>query len=226
MLRITSVEGNVLIRRKITKMVLVSVLLFPCLGVPAHAAGDARVSPFCIREEMYRWSGDRFASVPRPTFVIDEHCPRTTLARQRHRLRILDVVKKIPVLEAAPSSPRPAAVPEKAGIRQDAKKLVVYFAHNSSFLTGAEKKRLRRFAKALGKGVRVKVVGYASRTGARDYNLWLSTRRAKRVQKQMEIYGVHSVTVRGKGECCPVDKRRLAPNRRVEIYAVGGGGAY
>ena len=45
-------------------------------------------------------------------------------------------------------------------------------------------------------------------------------------QKQMEIYGVHSVTVRGKGECCPVDKRRLAPNRRVEIYAVEGGGAY
>ena len=212
-----------LVREKIAKMILLSVLLSPLAGpgVPAHASGDTPASSLCIREEVYRWSGDQFVSPPRPMFVLDERCPRTgPLAWQRHRLRILDVVKTIPMLKT------PGTVSGRSRARQGPKRLVIHFERNSSFLAKAEKKRLREFAKALGRGARVKVVGYASWPGTRAYNLWLSRRRAKRVQEQMEIFGVRCVLVRGKGECCPLDKRRLAPNRRVEIYAVKGGGAY
>ena len=205
-----------LLRRKWIFLLVLAALAVP--GVLAHAK-DA-VAPPCIREGMYAWQEDWAVSIAHETFLIEGRCPGVKgPTREHHRFKILDVVDKVPAL-GVPTKGTPMQG------RKHSRKLVIHFERSSSFLAKSERRRIREFARELGRGSRVKVIGYSSRTGTDSYNLWLSRRRAERVQEQMEIYGIHCVAVRGKGKCCPVDERRLAPNRRVEIYAVEGGGAY
>ena len=101
--------------------------------------------------------------------------------------------------------------------------LVINFEYNSSSLTKAAKANLDEFAKALKDprlGTAAFVVeGHTDGKGGDDFNLDLSSRRAKSVVEYLKQQGVETnrLEAKGFGRLKPVGDDPLAPvNRRVE----------
>ena len=140
---------------------------------------------------------------------------------------------------AAPAPLAPAPVPsaEKVNIPADA-----LFAYDKAEITDIGRDKLGTFAERL-KDVNLEVitaVGHADRIGSDSYNQKLSEKRANAVKDFLIDKGVpaNRIYTEGKGETQPVtgdtcknigpeNKRNrklidcLAPNRRVELEAVG-----
>ncbi len=119
----------------------------------------------------------------------------------------------------APAAGGPAAVPAVANT------YMVFFDFDKAVLTPEAKNILARVAADYkkGKNVRVNVTGHADRSGKDSYNMNLSQKRAKAVQKELVRLGVQSqeIATVAKGESQPLvataDGVREAQNRRAEI---------
>ena len=99
------------------------------------------------------------------------------------------------------------------------------FASSSYELTDASRKALDSYAEYLVShpDLKVTVEGYTDSSGKREYNVWLSRKRAEAVKAYLVDAGVDAarITAAGRGPANPVasnateDGRRL--NRRTEI---------
>jgi len=112
---------------------------------------------------------------------------------------------------------------------------IVLFDHNSSYLTSAyyderNKNELNKLGDFLKEHPKTQVVlsGYTDDTGSDEYNLWLSERRAKRVQNFLTNYsGIRNgrIITRWYGKKNPVDSNSTEEgkqqNRRVESIVIG-----
>ncbi|MHC8948916.1 OmpA family protein [Sphingobacterium hungaricum] len=99
------------------------------------------------------------------------------------------------------------------------------FPSNSSYLTDKAKGELSKLAKLLNedKSKKIRVDGHTDATGAADYNLWLSDKRAASVKKFLEDSGVSAsrITTKGLGLTKPIADNKTPEgrqqNRRVEV---------
>jgi len=95
----------------------------------------------------------------------------------------------------------------------------VYFDFNDFGIHPIATKQLDKLMASLNIAVykKVTIFGYADTSGASDYNLDLSKRRAKNVAQYLRLNGFEAATlvIQGKGENNQFDTNRL--NRRVEI---------
>ena len=68
----------------------------------------------------------------------------------------------------------------------------------------------------------IMLIGFADSTGTREYNLFLSKRRAQVVGDQMRQEGINPVLITGLGEDLPVADNSTPEgkekNRRVEVW--------
>ena len=103
--------------------------------------------------------------------------------------------------------------------------LLVNFEFNSDKLTQSAKENLDQFAKALHdpqlKGQRFEIDGHTDATGAEDYNLGLSERRAAAVVAYLASEGIDATTLiaKGFGKTKPRVSDPYSPeNRRVETH--------
>jgi outer membrane protein OmpA-like peptidoglycan-associated protein len=103
--------------------------------------------------------------------------------------------------------------------------LLVNFEFDSDQLTKAAKENLDQFAAALRdpalKGQKFEIDGHTDATGAEDYNLGLSQRRAKGALAYLAAQGVDAkeLTAKGFGKSSPRDPDPFSPNnRRVEAH--------
>ena len=103
--------------------------------------------------------------------------------------------------------------------------LLVNFEFNSDKLTQSAKENLDQFAKALHdpqlKGQRFEIDGHTDATGAEDYNLGLSERRADAVVAYLASEGIDKslLTAKGFGKNKPRVANPYSPqNRRVETH--------
>jgi len=116
----------------------------------------------------------------------------------------------------------PAPPPSGAAAKFD---LLVNFEFNSDKLTQAAKENLDQFAKALLdprlKGQKFEIDGHTDATGAEEYNLGLSERRAASVVGYLSSQGLDSSSLiaKGFGKSKPrVADPFSAENRRVETH--------
>ena len=105
--------------------------------------------------------------------------------------------------------------------------LLVNFEFNSDKLTATARENLAQFAKALQdprlKGSKFEIDGHTDATGAENYNLGLSERRAKAVVEYLASLGVDPATLssHGWGKTKPRVADPFSPeNRRVESQMV------
>ena len=103
--------------------------------------------------------------------------------------------------------------------------LLVNFEFNSDQLTASARENLSQFAKALLdprlKGQKFEIDGHTDASGAEDYNMGLSERRAKAVVAFLASQGVDAATLasKGFGKTKPrVPDPYSAENRRVETH--------
>jgi len=103
--------------------------------------------------------------------------------------------------------------------------LLVNFDFNSDKLTQTAKENLDQFAKALQdprlKGEKFEIDGHTDATGAEDYNLGLSERRANAVVSYLASQGLDpsSLIPKGFGKTKPRVANPFSPeNRRVETH--------
>ncbi len=103
--------------------------------------------------------------------------------------------------------------------------LLVNFEFNSDQITAAARENLSQFAKALLdpqlKGSKFEIDGHTDATGAEEYNLGLSERRAKAVVEYLATLGVDPATLvaHGFGKTKPRVADPYSPeNRRVETH--------
>lgn len=116
----------------------------------------------------------------------------------------------------------PAPPPSGAAAKFD---LLVNFEFNSDKLTQAAKDNLDQFAKALRdprlKDQKFEIDGHTDATGAEEYNLGLSERRASSVVAYLAAQGIDAAALKAKG--FGKSKPRVADpfsgeNRRVETH--------
>lgn len=114
------------------------------------------------------------------------------------------------------------APPAQTATRFD---LLVNFEFNSDLLTQSAKENLDQFAKALRdpqlKGQKFEIDGHTDATGAEDYNLGLSERRANAVVAYLASLGIDpaNLVAKGFGKSKPrVADPYSAENRRVETH--------
>jgi outer membrane protein OmpA-like peptidoglycan-associated protein len=108
----------------------------------------------------------------------------------------------------------------------------VLFEVNKAELRAPAKERLNQIADALKnvEGREIKVIGHTDSSGAEDYNMELSEKRAKAVRDHLASRGVREDLIQseGRGEEMPVasndSPEGRANNRRVEIIVGEGGG--
>lgn len=101
----------------------------------------------------------------------------------------------------------------------------VLFPTNSSYLTDKAKIELDKLTKILlaEKNKKVRVDGHTDATGEKDYNIWLSEKRAASVKKFLEDAGIAGsrITTKGLGPNNPIADNKTADgrqkNRRVEV---------
>ncbi len=131
-------------------------------------------------------------------------------------------------LEAKPvaAAPAPKAAPAPAPMMPET--FIVYFAFDSTELTGAGNLVLdnaMRAAKTMA-ATDLAVTGHADRAGSEEYNLGLSLRRAGAVLDALSARGADpaKVSLAGRGESEPqaatADGMREPANRRVEIIVL------
>jgi outer membrane protein OmpA-like peptidoglycan-associated protein len=114
------------------------------------------------------------------------------------------------------------APPTQSATRFD---LLVNFEFNSDLLTQSAKENLDQFAKALRdpqlKGQKFEIDGHTDATGAENYNLGLSERRANAVVAYLASLGIDptNLVAKGFGKSKPrVADPYSAENRRVETH--------
>ncbi len=103
---------------------------------------------------------------------------------------------------------------------------LIFFALNSSYLSANFESRINDIANFLKSNATLKlqITGHADATGPRDYNLWLSERRANTIRSKLIEHGIDSlrVEVLGKGFEHPIasniTESGRAQNRRVEFH--------
>ncbi len=108
-------------------------------------------------------------------------------------------------------------------------KRVFYFAYDSSDLSPEDQQRLAAHAQfiSLHPDISVVVEGHADERGTREYNLALSERRARAVERLISVQGAsrEQLQVIGFGEERPValgrDEASWRLNRRVELLYSG-----
>ena len=100
---------------------------------------------------------------------------------------------------------------EKPAPQQELKREIVFFGFDSYRIKCSEKVKLDRLK--LDRKGSYKIVGYTCDIGSKEYNDWLSLKRAEAVR---DYLGVEAVVV-GKGECCYLDPKVRSKNRRVEV---------
>jgi outer membrane protein OmpA-like peptidoglycan-associated protein len=122
------------------------------------------------------------------------------------------------------SDPDCGVPPAQSATRFD---LLVNFEFNSDKLTAAARENLGQFAKALMdprlKGQKFEIDGHTDATGAEQYNLGLSERRANSVVGFLASQGVDPATLQAKGfgKTKPRVADPFSPeNRRVETHMV------
>lgn len=101
----------------------------------------------------------------------------------------------------------------------------VLFPTNSSYLTDKAKTELTKLIKILNqqRDKKIRVDGHTDATGEKDYNIWLSEKRAASVKKFLEDGGVAGarISTKGHGPSKPIADNKTADgrqkNRRVEI---------
>ncbi len=106
---------------------------------------------------------------------------------------------------------------------------VFYFDFNSSELSDADREALSTHARLLSTNSNVAVVleGHADERGSREYNLALGERRAKAIERVLNLQGVdrEQIQVISFGEERPValghDEQAWRLNRRVELLYSG-----
>lgn len=128
----------------------------------------------------------------------------------------------MPVAEKKPEPAPAPAPPEPAPI---ARTYLVFFDWDAATITPEAEAILRSAAENAKKGnvTRIQATGHADRSGTQTYNLRLSERRAKAVQKVLNNLGIATdeIATDWKGELEPLvptdDGVREPQNRRVEI---------
>lgn len=108
-------------------------------------------------------------------------------------------------------------------------KRVFYFEFNSSELSEADREALATHARLLSENPDLTVVleGHADERGSREYNLALGERRAKAIERMLNLQGVarEQIQVISFGEERPValghDEEAWRLNRRVELLYSG-----
>ncbi len=98
----------------------------------------------------------------------------------------------------------------------------VYFAFNSANINAANHERLATIARLMknNPNMKMKVVGYADKSGSEEYNKNLGMRRAQAVVKQLSTtYGIEEsrFATESKGEAEPLANGRNSINRRVDV---------
>lgn len=110
----------------------------------------------------------------------------------------MDACAEEEIVQPAPA-PMPVAAPAPApvpALMND--ETIVYFNFDKSNLTAEATRKLDRVAsvlKSAGTVEGAKVVGYADPIGSQEYNVKLSTKRAKAVQSYLESQGVWNSSV-------------------------------
>ncbi|MCP4310488.1 MAG: OmpA family protein [Bacteroidetes bacterium] len=107
------------------------------------------------------------------------------------------------VVESTATSTPPPSLPGATRLQT-----TVPFEHNASELIMAAVLEVERVADLMQTfpETNIHISGHADATGSTDYNLWLSSRRANKIAKHLEMKGVDRgrISLEGKGEKAPV----------------------
>jgi outer membrane protein OmpA-like peptidoglycan-associated protein len=119
----------------------------------------------------------------------------------------------------AAAKPNAAATPGTVGFR-------INFTFDSATLPGSANTMMERVAQVMKEApdIKVRVEGHTDATGAADYNVALSERRALSVAEYLVKLGVEPsrLMLIGKGMAEPLTQNRYDPaNRRVQFVRVG-----
>lgn len=126
---------------------------------------------------------------------------------------------------AAAPAPAPRSAPPPQPQPEAKPAFIVFFDFDQATLTSQAREIIAAAAAEARRSgtVRIDVTGHADRSGANDYNLRLSNRRAASVRAELQRLGVAAgeIAVRGRGEEEPLvstpDGVREPQNRRAEI---------
>jgi len=127
---------------------------------------------------------------------------------------------------APPPPPPPVAQPAPAPAPRQ---FIVFFDWDSARLTDQARNIIRQAAEAARRDgyARIDLTGHADRSGADNYNVRLSQRRADAVKAELQRLGINAgeITTTARGEAQPLvqtaDGVREPQNRRVEIVIAG-----
>jgi len=128
----------------------------------------------------------------------------------------------LPVEAKQPTQLRLAGKAPKTPVASEAvshkEEVTVYFATNSSELTRGASEAL----KVVPKGVYA-VIGHADSRGSKEYNQWLSNRRAQAVAQELKSLGHVVALVRANGEKeASNNPEQYASDRRVHVIKLTG----
>jgi len=181
--------------------------------------------PLMICKDSYRQQSMMANILTTTTYVIEaeDQCPMANINKIPKALKVLDVIKKMPVLSVQITQPKPPSRNKEVPISTMPQSLTVHFGFDSSIPGDIETESIKSFAKRLPKDAVVGVDGYTCWMGSREHNLRLSQERADYVAAYLKKLGVLIGHVEGKGECCFVNSVAPALNRRVDIIQQKGG---
>lgn len=99
--------------------------------------------------------------------------------------------------------------------------LSVYFDFNSSYLSKESKEQLADFRERIVKDDLIieELKGYSDTLGSKEYNMYLSKKRVRKVLDQLSLNSDSSITWSGKGEVHPINSTKYSnqQKRRVDI---------
>jgi len=133
-----------------------------------------------------------------------------------HENKPVPIPTPIPIPIPAPL-PLPAPAPPE--------KVVIYFNFDSSKLSKDQKEAIKKTIENKAKDIPVHIVGYTDSQGSAKYNLKLSTKRAKAVEKYLlKLHMLGPISYEGKGEVDLVNVDKTIAdhklNRRTEVVFV------
>jgi OmpA-OmpF porin, OOP family len=128
-----------------------------------------------------------------------------------------------PMMKMAPKKMPPKQIAKKGPRKPVA--FVVYFDHDSAFITEEGRAEVNKAAAQAvkSKSTRVSVVGHTDTSGSKHYNMTLSERRTKAVDKVLGWAGVNSLIIEpnSMGETDPAERTgdsvKSFQNRRVTV---------
>jgi outer membrane protein OmpA-like peptidoglycan-associated protein len=198
---------------KIISTLSTLALVTVACAFPAHAS-LGEINKIC--SDVYEANYEVVRSVPVDTFLIESNCPECSPKISRL------IFEEHPTPSAQLVELTNTAENDNIQIADQIEYVKVQFAFDSSVLSKHTQERLTWLSKNCKAGSVVNISGFTDWIGPRDYNLKLSLKRAKAVEKYLKKNSNLTIgEVQGNGENNIIDKEHAAPNRRVELNITG-----